>query len=542
MSKIVRALISVSNKQGVVELAQGLAALGVEILSTGGTAKILEEAGVSVVRIEEYTGFPEILDGRVKTLHPKIYGGILGQRDNPAHQQQLSLHGLPAIDLVAVNLYPFEQTVAEPECPLAEAIENIDIGGPTLIRAAAKNYKDVAVVTDPADYPAILAEMRANGGSLALASKFRLAKKAFQLTARYDGAIADYLGSTDGEQRQPIDKPSGKPSGKPFSDTLHLQFFKAQDLRYGENPHQAATFYREREINEPSIASARQLQGKELSFNNIVDANAALELLREFVGEIAAVAIKHTNPCGVAISTISAADAFRKAWACDPVSIFGGIVGFNREVDEETAEEILRLYQQGFLEIVIAPAFSARAQELLASSKRLQNIRLLAVSVPAQPRLSRYEVKQVVGGLLLQERDLGRVQVEDCRVVTRRRPTPAEYRALGFGWKVCKHVKSNAIVFAQEDRVIGVGAGQMSRVDAAKVAILRAQDLGLDPQGTVVASDAFFPFRDGVDVAARAGARAIIQPGGSLRDREVIEAADEHGLAMVFTQMRHFRH
>lgn len=530
MSKIVRALISVSDKRGVVELAQGLVALGVEILSTGGTAKVLEEAGVSVVRIEAYTGFPEMLDGRVKTLHPKIHGGILGRRDDPAHQQQMSLHGLSPIDLVAVNLYPFAQAVAKPECSLAEAMENIDIGGPALIRAAAKNYRDVVVITDPADYPAILTEMRTNGGSLSTESKFHLAKKAFQLTARYDGAIADYLGSTDGERR------------KPFGNTLHLQFFKAQDLRYGENPHQGGAFYREREINEPSIATARQLQGKELSFNNIVDANAALELLREFAGEIAVVAIKHTNPCGVAVSTISVADAFRKAWACDPVSIFGGIVGFNREMDEETAQEILRLYQKGFLEIVIAPAFSAGAREMLASSKHLQSIRLLEVSMPAHSSLSRYEIKQVVGGLLLQERDLDRVKVENCQVVTRRRPTPAEYRALDFGWKVCKHVKSNAIVFSREDRVIGVGAGQMSRVDAVKVAIMRAQDLGLDTHSTVVASDAFFPFRDGVDVAARAGAKAIIQPGGSLRDREVIEAADEHDLAMVFTQMRHFRH
>jgi len=530
MSKIVRALISVSDKRGVAEFAQRLAALEVEILSTGGTAKVLEEAGVSVVRVEAYTGFPEMLDGRVKTLHPKIHGGILGRRDDSVHQQQMSAHGLSPIDLVAVNLYPFEQAVAKPECLLAEAMENIDIGGPALIRAAAKNYRDVTVITDPADYPAVLAEMRANGGSLSLESKFHLARKAFQLTARYDGAIADYLGSLSGERR------------KPFGDTLHLQFFKVQDLRYGENPHQAGAFYRQRETGEPSITSARQLQGKELSFNNIVDANAALELLREFDEEIAAVVIKHTNPCGVAISTASVADAFCKAWACDPVSIFGGIVGFNREVDEETAQEILRLYQEGFLEIIIAPAFSVRAQEMLAASKRLQNIRLLEAPMPAHPSLSRYEMKQVVGGLLLQERDLGRVKVADCQVVTRRRPTPEEYRALDFGWKVCKHVKSNAIVFSLEDRVIGVGAGQMSRVDAAKVAIMRAQDLGLDTHGAVVASDAFFPFRDGVDVAARAGATAIIQPGGSVRDPEVIEAADEHSLAMVFTRMRHFRH
>ena len=528
MSRVRRALISVSDKRGVVELARSLAGLDIEILSTGGTARALAEAEVPVVPVEDFTGFPEMLDGRVKTLHPSIHAGILHRRDDVSHQRAMATHGLNPIDLVIVNLYPFEQTVARPDCPFAEAIENIDIGGPTLLRAAAKNHADVGVVVDPDDYPAVLEALRTHG-ALSTEQKLALAKKAFRLTARYDGAIADYLGSLEGEKRVP------------FGETLHLQYVKAQDLRYGENPHQAAAFYRQPQLHEPCIANARQLQGKELSFNNIVDANAALELLKEF-DPIVAVAIKHTNPCGVATSTVSLADAFRKARACDPVSIFGGIVGLNREVDAETAQEILNLYQEGFLEILLAPRFSPQALEMLASSKRLLNIRLLEIPTLPQPSPVRFEGKHVVGGLLLQERDFGRVRVQDCQVVTRRRPTLTEYRALDFAWRVSKHVKSNAIVLACEDRVVGVGAGQMSRVDAAKLAVSRAQDLGLDTHGTVVASDAFFPFRDGLDVVARAGATAVIQPGGSLRDKEVIAAADEQGLAMVFTGMRHFRH
>ena len=528
MFRVRRALISVSDKRGVIELARGLIGLDIEILSTGGTAKALAEAGVPVVPVEDFTGFPEMLDGRVKTLHPRIHAGILHRRDDVSHQRAMAAHGLKPIDLVIVNLYPFEQTVARPDCPFAEAIENIDIGGPTLLRAAAKNYADVGVVVDPDDYPAVLEALRTHG-ALSTEQKLALAKKAFCLTARYDGAIADYLGSVEGEKRVP------------FGETLHLQYVKAQDLRYGENPHQAAAFYRQPQVHEPCIANARQLQGKELSFNNIVDANAALELLKEF-DPIVAVAIKHTNPCGVATSTVSLADAFRKARACDPVSIFGGIVGLNREVDAETAQEILNLYQEGFIEILLAPRFSPQALEMLTSSKRLLNIRLLEIPPLPQPSPLRFEGKHVVGGLLLQERDFGRVRVEDCQVVTRRRPTLTEYRALDFAWRVSKHVKSNAIVLACEDRVVGVGAGQMSRVDAAKLAVSRAQALGLDTRGTVVASDAFFPFRDGLDVVARAGATAVIQPGGSLRDKEVIAAADEQGLAMVFTGMRHFRH
>jgi phosphoribosylaminoimidazolecarboxamide formyltransferase/IMP cyclohydrolase len=513
----------------VISAEKGLAALGIEILSTGGTAKALTNAGVPVVPVEQFTGFPEMLDGRVKTLHPKIHAGILHRREDAAHVKTMAEHGLKPIDLVVVNLYPFEQTVARPDCSFADAIENIDIGGPSLLRASAKNHADVGVIVDPDDYSSVLEAVKSTGG-LTAAQKLALAKKAFQLTARYDAAIADYLGCLN-EDKQRV----------PFSETLHLQYTKVQDLRYGENPHQTAAFYRQREINESCIANARQIQGKELSFNNIVDASATLELLKEF-DEIAVVAIKHTNPCGAATSTISLADAFRKCRACDPVSIFGGIVGLNREVDGETANELLELYKEGFIEILLAPKFSAPALELLASSKRLLNIRLMEIPTLTNPTPARFEVKHVIGGMLLQERDFGRVRAEECQVVTKRRPTPEEYRALDFAWRVCKHVKSNAIVLARSDSVVGVGAGQMSRVDSAKIAVSRAGDLGLKTHGTVVGSDAFFPFRDGLDVVARAGATAAIQPGGSLRDTEVIAAADEHGMAMLFTGMRHFKH
>ena len=529
MVHVSRALISVSDKRGIIEFARELAALDIEILSTGGTAKALADAGIAVVPVEDFTGFPEMLDGRVKTLHPKIHAGILHRRSDPAHVQTMQTHGLKPIDLVVVNLYPFEQTVAKPDCTFADAIENIDIGGPSLLRATAKNHADVGVVVDPEDYPAIIEALQTNG-ALSAVQKFALAKKAFRLTARYDAAIADYLGSLDEQQQR-----------QPFGETLHLQYEKAQDLRYGENPHQSGAFYRLPVITESCIANARQLQGKELSFNNIVDANAAFELLKEF-DEIAAVAIKHTTPGGVATSATSLAEAFRKARACDPVSIFGGIVGLNREVDADTAQEILELYKEGFIEILLAPGFSAAALDMLASSKRLLNIRLMEIPAITAPVPARYETKYVVGGMLLQERDFGVVRVADCQVVTQRQPTADEYRALDFGWRVSKHVKSNAIVLAKSDQVIGVGAGQMSRVDSAKIAVSRATDLGLDTRGTVVASDAFFPFRDGLDVIARAGATAAIQPGGSMRDKEVIAAADEHGMAMIFTGMRHFRH
>jgi phosphoribosylaminoimidazolecarboxamide formyltransferase/IMP cyclohydrolase len=533
MSKINRALISVTDKQGVAALARGLADLGVEILSTGGTAKMIQEAGVSVVQVQDFTGFPEMLDGRVKTLHPKIHGGLLGRRDLPAHREAMATHDIGPIDLVAVNLYAFEQVTAA-GADLAEAIENIDIGGPAMIRSAAKNHADVTVVVDPEDYDAVLAELRNNGGVVSRETNFRLAQKAFALTARYDGAIADHLGSygSDGQRRA-------------YGDVLHLQFRKIQDLRYGENPHQTAAFYGERQaaggardsIAEPCVTGARQLQGKELSFNNIVDANAAFELVKEF-NETCAVAIKHTNPCGVATSRTALADAFRTARACDPVSIFGGIVAFNREVDADTARELSEL----FLEIVIAPAFSADALAIFQSTPRLKNVRVLEVPMPAAYEARGRDLKRVVGGLLVQDRDLGVARAAEAKIVTKRRPTPDELVALDFAWRVCKHVKSNAIVFARRDQVIGVGAGQMSRVDAARLAVMRAETNDLKTQGSVVASDAFFPFRDGLDVAAEAGATAVIQPGGSMRDEEVVKAADEHGLAMVFTGMRHFRH
>ena len=531
MATVTRALISVSDKRGIVDLARGLAELGIEILSTGGTAKALTEAGIAVTPVEDFTGFPEMLDGRVKTLHPRIHAGILHRRSDPSHLQALAEHDLKPIDLVVVNLYPFEQTVAKPDCRFADAIENIDIGGPSLLRASAKNHADVGVVVEPDDYPAILAALKEHG-ELSAGQKLDLAKKAFRLTARYDGAIADYLGSLngpDGEERLP------------FGETLHLHYIKAQDLRYGENPHQSAAFYRSPVIQESCIANARQLQGKELSYNNIVDANAAFALLQEF-DEIAAVAIKHTNPCGVATSADSLADAFRKTRACDPVSIFGGIVGLNRAVDAATAQEILNLYEQGFLEILIAPSYSAAALNMLASSKRLQNIRLLEIPEITDSHPARYEAKPIIGGLLYQERDTGQVNVKDCEVVTQRQPTDAEYQALAFAWRICKHVKSNAIVLTSADQVIGVGAGQMSRVDSAKIAVSRAHDLGLETHGSVVGSDAFFPFRDGLDVVAQAGTTAAIQPGGSLRDKDVIAAADEHDMAMLVTGMRHFRH
>ena len=528
MASVTRALISVSDKRGVVDLARGLAALDIEILSTGGTAKALTDAGIAVTPVENFTGFPEMLDGRVKTLHPRIHAGILHRRSDPSHREAMTRHDLKAIDLVVVNLYPFEQTVARPDCSFADAIENIDIGGPSLLRASAKNHADVGVVVDPDDYPAVLAALTQDG-TLSAEHKLALAKKAFRLTARYDGAIADYLGSLNGEER------------RPFGETLHLQYVKAQDLRYGENPHQSAAFYRSPVVREACIANAKQLQGKALSYNNIVDANAAFALLQEF-DEITAVAVKHTNPCGVATSTDSLADAFRKTRACDPISIFGGIVGLNREVDAATAQEILNLYEQGFLEIVLAPGYADPALEMLASSKRLQNIRLLEIPEIADAQPARYEAKPIAGGLLYQERDTGQVDVRDCEVVTKRRPTDAEYQALAFAWRVCKHVKSNAIVLTSSDQVVGVGAGQMSRVDSAKIAVSRARDLGLETHGSVVGSDAFFPFRDGLDVVAQAGATAAIQPGGSLRDKDVIAAADEHGMAMVVTGIRHFRH
>ncbi len=530
MATIQRALISVSDKTGLVDFARELTSLGVEILSTGGTAQLLRDAGLRVTSVSDYTGQPEILDGRVKTLHPKIHGGLLAIRDNQQHMAQLDAQNFGTIDMVVVNLYPFEATIAKRNTTFADAIENIDIGGPAMIRSAAKNHAFVTVIVDPADYPHVLSEMRENRAAVSSETNRELAKKVFRLTARYDGIIADYLGSVEEEGL----------TRRRFGETLHLALEKVQDLRYGENPHQDAAFYREVGPwlgNEPSVTIARQVQGKELSFNNIVDANAALELVKEFRDTVA-VAIKHTNPCGVATSKVSLVDAFRKCRASDPVSIFGGIVGLNREVDAETAQEMKEI----FLEIVVAPSFSREARTMFGSSKRLQNVRLLEVPFAAEYRGAGFDMKKVVGGMLVQDRDFGRADSSRWKVVTKRAPSAAEIRALEFAWTVCKHVKSNSIVLTREDQVIGVGAGQMSRVDSARLAVMRAETHKLSTKGTVVASDAFFPFRDGLDVCAAAGATAVAQPGGSLRDQDLIDAANEHEMAMVFTGVRHFRH
>jgi phosphoribosylaminoimidazolecarboxamide formyltransferase/IMP cyclohydrolase len=520
MGKIRRAILSVSNKSGIVSFAKGLTQMGVEILSTGGTAKTLREQGISVIDISDYTGFPEMLDGRVKTLHPKVHGGLLGQRSKSEHVKKMKEHGILPIDLVAVNLYPFEATVAKEGCSLEEAIENIDIGGPTMLRSAAKNYPDVTVVVDPNDYAPVLSELKEKG-EISIETNFRLAKKVFQHTARYDGAISNYLGQIEGGKKV-----------YEFPETFTFQVSKAQELRYGENPHQKAAFYHEYLVSEPSVSNALQIQGKELSFNNILDIDSAFETVKEFE-EAATVVIKHNNPCGVAISSKSIADAYRKARDCDPVSAFGGVVGFNRVVDKETAKEMVQI----FLEAIIAPGFDPEALEILKTRK---DLRILQVP-PLTPSSLRegFDLRKVVGGLLVQDRDLGRVPVEQWKVVTRRKPTEEERRAMAFGWKVAKHVKSNAIVLVREDRTIGIGAGQMSRVDSTRLAVMKAQS---STKGTALASDAMFPFRDGVDTGAEAGATAIIQPGGSIRDDEVIAAADEYNMAMVFTGMRHFRH
>jgi phosphoribosylaminoimidazolecarboxamide formyltransferase / IMP cyclohydrolase len=524
VGRIQRALISVSNKSGVVEFSRALTELGIEIVSTGGTASLLRDHRIAVKDVSELTGFPEMMDGRVKTLHPKIHGGILALRDHPEHVAKMNEHGIAFIDLVVVNLYPFEATVAR-GAAFAEVVENIDIGGPSMVRAAAKNHRYVGVVVDPDDYNDVIAELKRNDRALSDATHFRLFCKAFEHTAQYDGAISNYFSSL-GEDKQP----------SRWSQTVNLQASKIQDMRYGENPHQSAAFYGSSTDSGPSIARAKQFQGKELSFNNILDADAALGTVLEF-SDIATVAIKHNNPCGVALSKTSLADSFRKAKACDPVSIFGGVIAFNRPVDEETAKELKEI----FLEIVIAPSFAEEAKAVLSSAKRLLNIRLLELDM-TQPQLGGYDVRRVRGGMLLQDWDTGTVDVRACKVVTERRPTEAEYQALDFAWRVCRHVKSNTIVFASPDQVLGVGAGQMSRIDSTKIAVMRAATHGLNLMGSAVASDAFYPFRDGLDEAARAGAKSVIQPGGSIKDDEVIAAANEHGMAMVFTGMRHFRH
>ena len=489
-----------------------------EILSTGGTAKLLRDAGLKVKDVSEFTGFPEMLDGRVKTLHPKVHGGLLGMRGNPEHVAKMKEHGIENIDMVVVNLYPFESTVAKEDCKLEDAIENIDIGGPTMLRSAAKNHQDVTVLVDSADYVLVLDEMQANNGAVSPRTNFNLAVKVFQHTAAYDGAISNYLGTRLGEVVEE------------YPATFTLQVKKAQNLRYGENPQQTAAFYVEKDIDEPCVSNTIQLQGKELSFNNIIDLDAAIETVKEFE-QSAAVIIKHTNPCGAALAD-SPLTAYLKARECDPLSAFGGIVGFNREVDAATAKELTST----FLEAVIAPGYSDEALEIFTAKK---NVRVMLAPLLGEYIQSGYDLKKVVGGLLVQGRDLGMINAIDCKVVTERTPSASEYDALDFAWRICKHVKSNAIVFTSRDQTIGIGAGQMSRVDSSRIAVQKAL---LPIKGSVLASDAFFPFRDGVDAAAEAGVTAIIQPGGSMRDEEVIKAANEHGIAMIFTGMRHFRH
>jgi len=518
---IARALLSVSDKTGLVEFARGLANLSVALLSTGGTAKALAAAGLDVTEIDAYTGFPEMLDGRVKTLHPKVHAGILARRDSSEHAATLSAHGIPPIDLVVVNLYPFRETVARAGCTLDDAIENIDIGGPTLVRAAAKNHAGVGVVVDPDDYAALLAELNANGGRLSAATRFRLAQKAFSHTAAYDGAISNYLTARD---------EAG--TARLFPDRFNWQGAKLQDLRYGENPHQQAAFYRDETPAGGTIAAARQLQGKELSYNNIADSDAAWECVKTF-GETACVIVKHANPCGVAVAA-TPLQAYRKALATDPTSAFGGIIAFNREVDAETADAV----GAQFVEVLIAPSYTAEALELNAKKA---NVRVLKLALAMVPQRS-WDSKRVGGGMLIQTPDVDNLAAGELKVVTKKAPTSAQLTDLLFAWRVARFVKSNAIVYCAGGATLGIGAGQMSRVDSTRIAAVKAANAGLSLAGSVVASDAFFPFRDGLDVVADNGAIAVIQPGGSVRDAEVIAAADERGIAMVFTGVRHFRH
>jgi len=517
--KVTRALVSVSDKTGILEFCRSLNSLGIELLSTGGTAKLLAEHHIAVTEVSDYTGFPEMMDGRVKTLHPKVHGGILGRRG--IDDAVMAANGIKAIDMVVVNLYPFEQTVAKPDCDLETAIENIDIGGPSMIRGAAKNHNDVAIVVDPADYSGILAELQANATALSYKTRFKLALKSFEHTARYDTMIAAYLSKV-------VDAGN-------FPETLNLQFHRLQSMRYGENPHQNAAFYGEKNPPAGSIASAQQLQGKELSYNNIADADAALECVKSFDEQPACVIVKHANPCGVAIAD-NIFDAYNLAYATDPTSAFGGIIAFNRELDEKTAAEIA---ERQFVEVIIAPVVSEGAKDALAKKK---NVRILETGFWASSNTTALDFKRVGGGLLVQDRDTGSITAADLKVVSKRAPTEQELADLLFVWKVAKFVKSNAIVYGKNGQTIGVGAGQMSRVYSAKIAGIKAADEGLQVPGSVMASDAFFPFRDGIDAAAAAGITAVIHPGGSMRDQEVIDAADEHNIAMVLTGMRHFRH
>ncbi|WBA11506.1 bifunctional phosphoribosylaminoimidazolecarboxamide formyltransferase/IMP cyclohydrolase [Salinivibrio kushneri] len=521
-----RALLSVSDKTGVVEFAQALAQRGVELLSTGGTARLLAENGLAVTEVSDHTGFPEMMDGRVKTLHPKIHGGILGRRgqDDAVMEQ----HQIAPIDMVVVNLYPFAQTVANPDCTSEQAIENIDIGGPTMVRSAAKNHADVTIVVNSQDYDRVLTEMDQHQHSLTHATRFDLAIAAFEHTAAYDAMIANYFGT-----QVPAYHHAEESQDSPFPRTLTQHWVKKQDMRYGENNHQAGAFYTETQPQEASVATATQLQGKALSYNNIADTDAALECVKEFE-QPACVIVKHANPCGVAIGE-DLLSAYQRAYQTDPTSAFGGIIAFNRELDGDTAHAIV---ERQFVEVIIAPRVSEAAKAVVAAKK---NVRLLECG-QWQARTTGWDSKRVNGGLLVQARDQGMVGLDDLRIVTERQPTDKELSDALFCWKVAKYVKSNAIVYAKDSMTIGVGAGQMSRVYSAKIAGIKAADEQLEVAGSVMASDAFFPFRDGIDAAAKAGITCVIQPGGSMRDEEVIAAANEHGIAMVFTGMRHFRH
>ncbi len=525
MSNVERALISVSDKTGIVEFAQALADKGVELLSTGGTFKKLQEAGIAVREVSDYTGFPEMMAGRVKTLHPKVHGGILGRRGQD--EQVMADNDISPIDLVVVNLYPFEATVANPDCSLEDAIENIDIGGPTMVRSAAKNNASVGIVTDAADYQRVLDDMAANNGALSDDLRFDLAIKAFEHTAAYDSAIANYFGKK-------VEGQDGM-SNLDFPRTINLNFEKTQNMRYGENPHQKAAFYTELNPAPASIATAKQLQGKELSYNNIADTDAALECVKGFT-KPACVIVKHANPCGVAVSLDGITTAYDLAFATDTESAFGGIIAFNRKLDAATAQAIV---DRQFVEVIIAPSATEEALAITAAKK---NVRVLVCGEMEGVAASGLDYKRVNGGLLVQDRDLGMITEGELKVVTKRAPTEAEMHDLIFAWKVAKFVKSNAIVYAKDRQTVGVGAGQMSRVNSARIAAIKAEHAGLQVEGSVMASDAFFPFRDGIDNAAKVGISCVIQPGGSIRDEEVIAAADEAGMAMVFTGMRHFRH
>ena len=517
MSIARRALLSVSDKSGIVEFARGLSAAGFSILSTGGTAALLTREGIAVTEVSAYTGFPEMLDGRVKTLHPKIHGGLLARTEDAKHRAAIAQAGIDPIELLVVNLYPFESTVADPECALEDAVENIDIGGPAMLRAAAKNHGSVAALVDPADYPRVLEEIRAKG-AVSSETRFALAKKVFAHTAAYDGAIANYLTSLNGKRTE-------------YPQVLRLQFKKLQDLRYGENPHQSAALYRDARPVPGALAAYRQVQGKDLSYNNIADADAAWECVKQFA-EPGCVIVKHANPCGVATGA-SLLAAYEKAFATDPVSAFGGILGFNRALDAGTVQAVAKQ----FAEVVIAPRVEPAALKILGAKA---NLRIL--EVPLARDVQPHDYKRIGGGLLVQSSDARAVERKELRVATRRQPAESEWSDLLFAWRVAKFVKSNAIVFCRDGATLGVGAGQMSRVDSVRIAASKAQGAKLSLAGSAVASDAFFPFRDGLDALAQAGAKAVIQPGGSVRDDEVIAAADEHGIAMVFTGVRHFRH